>query len=157
MQGSDHVLNELKSLLTSELSAADQYFVHSQMYLNWGFMRLYSHLEHERQEELEHATLLIKRILFLEGIPGVLARRSLRIGSTVPEMLKNDLAYELSVGNDLKKAIAVCESERDFESRELLVGLLRATEEDHTHWLEVQLGLIDRMGLQNYLQLNATS
>jgi bacterioferritin len=152
MQGKQTVLDRLNSLLIGELSAADQYFVHSRMLENWGFQALYQRIAHERMDELAHADSLIKRILFLEGTPDLSARAPLNIGKDVPEMLRNDLAVELSVVNELKEAIAYCEQERDFETRRILVELLRDTEEDHAHWLETQLGLIDRVGLQNYLQ-----
>lgn len=152
MQGNAKVLQELNSLLTGELSAADQYFIHSRMYENWGLMSLYKRIEHEREEELEHAARLIQRILFLGGTPNVAARTPLNIGANVPDMMKNDLAYELSVVKHLRSAIALCEKEQDFETRRILVELLQNTEEDHTHWLEVQLRLIDQLGLQNYLQ-----
>lgn len=152
MQGNTKVLQELNALLTGELSAADQYFVHSRMYENWGYLKLYKRIEHEREDELGHASRLVRRILFLGGTPDVASRDKLNIGATVPDMLKNDLAYELAVIAHLKKAIVLCEAEKDFETRRILVELLRDTEEDHTHWLETQLRLIDKMGLQNYLQ-----
>ena len=152
MHGKKSVVHELNVLLTGELTAADQYFVHSRMYENWGFARLYQRAEHERVEELEHAALLIHRILFLEGTPDVASRAPLAIGSSVPEMLKSDVAYENQVIAALKKAIVLCETEQDFESRRILVHLLEDTEEDHTYWLEQQLGLIDKIGLANYLQ-----
>src|ERR1700678_3168700 len=97
MQGSPKVLNELNQLLTGELTASDQYFIHSRMYENWGFLKLSERLEHERVEELDHASRLIRRILFLGGIPNVAARAPLHVGATVPEMMKNDLDYELRV------------------------------------------------------------
>lgn len=152
MQGKKSVIHELNKLLTGELTAADQYFIHSRMYENWGFTRLYRHAEHERVEELEHAAMLIHRILFLEGLPDVASRSPLAIGASVPEMLKADLAYEIQVIAALKKAIALCETEQDFETRRILAKLLEDTEEDHTYWLEQQLGLIDKIGLANYLQ-----
>ena len=157
MHGSPKVIAELNRLLTGELSAADQYFVHSRMYHNWGLSVLYERLEHERQEELAHATQLIERILFLEGTPDVALRHALKIGGTVPAMMQSDLDYELSVVADLKKAIQLCESEQDYQSREILLQLLKDTEEDHTLWLEQQLGLIGKMGLENYLQSSAGS
>ncbi len=152
MQGKKSVIQELNTLLTGEMTAADQYFIHSRMYENWGFSQLYQRAEHERVEELEHAAMLIHRILFLEGTPDVASRLALSIGSTVPEMLKADLAYEMQVIAGLKKAIALCEGEQDFETRRILVKLLEDTEEDHTYWLEQQLGLIEKIGLANYLQ-----
>jgi bacterioferritin len=155
MKGNDRVIAVLNKLLTGELTAADQYFIHSRMYENWGLKALYEKVEHERVEELEHADLLIRRILFLEGVPDVASRAALAIGANVPQMLANDLAYELSVVAELKAAIALCEAESDYDSRRILVDLLRDTEEDHTYWLEQHLGLIEKMGLQNYLQSSA--
>ena len=152
MQGKKTVIDELNKLLTGELSAADQYFIHSRMYENWGLSALYERLEHERVEELDHASRLIRRILFLEGVPDVASRGRLNIGATVPEMMKSDLAYELSVVAALRGAIALCEAEQDYDSRRILVDLLEDTEEDHTHWLEIQLGLIGKIGLANYQQ-----
>ena len=152
MKGNKKVLDVLAKLLTGELSAADQYFAHSRMLANWGYHRLYERIAHEREEELEHADKLLRRILFLEGTADVAMRGPLAIGKDVPEMLTNDLAYELSVVKDLKDAIEVCEQEKDYETRAILRELLSDTEEDHTHWLEQQLGLIKALGLPNYLQ-----
>jgi bacterioferritin len=157
MQGSKKVIDCLNKLLTAELTAADQYFAHSRMMANWGFHRLYERIAHEREEELEHADKLIRRILFLEGTPDVGKRGKLHIGKDLPEMLKNDLAYEIMVVGELRAAIALAEKEQDFETRAILRELLSDTEEDHTHWLEQQMGLIDRLGLQNYLQSAAGS
>lgn len=152
MKGNQKVIDTLNKLLTGEMSAADQYFIHSRMYQDWGLDKLYERLKHESEEELEHAAKLVERILFLEGMPDVASREALRIGKDVPEMMKNDLSYELDVGNALKDAIKICEDEHDYQSREILEVLLKDTEEDHTYWLEQQLGLIDKLGLQNYLQ-----
>ncbi|MBX9633622.1 MAG: bacterioferritin [Magnetospirillum sp.] len=152
MKGIPSVIDRLNKLLTGELTAADQYFIHSRMYENWGFKKLYERLEHERVEELEHASRLIQRILFLDGIPDVAARSPLAIGADVPSMMKNDLAYELSVVAELKEVIAHCEQVQDYETRHLLRELLADTENDHTHWLEQQLFLINAMGLANYQQ-----
>lgn len=152
MKGIPSVIDRLNKLLTGELTAADQYFIHSRMYQNWGFHKLYERLEHEREEELEHAAKLIQRILFLEGVPDVASRAPLNIGADVPSMIKNDLAYELGVVADLKEAIAHCEQVQDYDTRRLLVELLDDTENDHTHWLEQQLFLINAMGLANYAQ-----
>jgi bacterioferritin len=152
MQGSKKVIDCLNKLLTAELTAADQYFAHSRMMANWGFNRLYERIAHEREEELEHADKLIRRILFLEGTPDVGKRGKLAIGKDVEEMLKNDLAYEIMVVGELRAAIALAEKEQDYETRAILRELLSDTEEDHTHWLEQQVGLISRLGLQNYLQ-----
>lgn len=157
MQGSKKVIDCLNKLLTAELSAADQYFAHSRMLANWGFNRLYERIAHEREEELEHADKIIRRVLFLEGTPDVCKRAKIKIGKDVEEMLKSDLAYEIAVVAELRAAIALCEAEKDYETRAILRELLSDTEEDHAHWLEQQLGLIARMGLQNYLQSAAGS
>jgi bacterioferritin len=156
VKGDKNVLKVLVELLVSELSAADQYFVHSEMYQDWGFTKLHEHTAHERDEELDHAKKLIARILFLEGTPDVHSRDPIKVGKDVPAMLRNDLAVELAVGKALKAAIAVCEKASDYVSRDILVGLLDDTEMDHTYWLEKQLGLIEKMGLENYLQSSAS-
>ncbi|WP_028454812.1 bacterioferritin [Chitinilyticum litopenaei] len=152
MQGSSKVIEALNGLLAAELTSVDQYFVHSEMYRNWGFEQLYARIHHERDDELGHATKLIERILFLDGTPNVAARTPLRIGADVETMLKNDLQTEYDVAAALKSAIALCETERDYVTREMLTTLLDDTEVDHAHWLEQQLNLIKHVGLQNYLQ-----
>lgn len=152
MQGKSAIIDTLNHLLSIELTSIDQYFVHSQMYENWGLQKLYERIDHERQDEIGHATLLIERILFLEGIPDVAARAKLRIGSTVPDMLKNDLDTEIENVRALRSAIALCEQEQDYVTRSILLKLLEDTEQDHTHWLEQQLGHIKSQGLENYLQ-----
>jgi bacterioferritin len=118
------------------------------MYEDWGFRELYQRIEHERTEELEHASRLIRRILFLEGVPDVATCAPLEIGAAVPEMLRNDLDYEIAVVGVLKKAIALCETEQDYETRRILGDLLENTEQDHAYWLEIQLGLIRKIGLE---------
>jgi len=152
MKGDAKVIEYLNKLLAGELTAIDQYFTHSRMYENWGLNKLYERIEHERSEEVGHAAMLIRRILFLEGTPNLAAREPLKIGKDVPEMLRSDLALELSVVAALKEAIAYCETARDYETREILRKMLEDTEEDHAHWLEQQLWLIEQTGLQNYLQ-----
>ena len=152
MKGNAKIIDILNKLLTNEMSAADQYFIHSRMYEDWGFKKLHERISHEQEEELEHASALIERILFLEGTPDVASRDPLRVGKDVPEMLTNDLQVEYEVGQALKDAIAVCEQEKDYQTREILEVLLRDTEEDHTYWLEQQLSLINKVGIQNYLQ-----
>ncbi|MDD1608852.1 MAG: bacterioferritin [Methylococcaceae bacterium] len=152
MQGNNQVITHLNTLLAGELTAIDQYFIHSRMYENWGFNKLYERIAHEVQDETDHATALIKRILFLEGTPDLSKRDSLHIGKTVEEMLKNDLALELQVVTALREVMAFCELTRDYVTREILQVMLKDTEDDHTYWLEKQLGLIERIGLQNYLQ-----
>jgi len=152
MKGDNQVLDHLNALLTGEMTAVDQYFIHSRMYDDWGLPKLHERISHEMTEELEHASRLIARILFLEGRPDLSKRDPLQIGQDVPGMLQNDLALELKVVTHLKEVIAYCESVKDYQTREILEAMLADTEEDHTYWLEKQLGLIDKVGLQNYLQ-----
>lgn len=152
MKGNSQVIEHLNHLLAGELTAIDQYFLHSRMYQEWGLNKLFSHVDHEMREEQAHANALIRRILFLEGTPNVGQRALLHIGQDVPQMLRNDLDLEQRVIAELKTAIACCESAGDYETRDILQVLLKDTEEDHTRWLETQLGLIDKIGLANYLQ-----
>ena len=152
MKGSKKVIKEFQNLLRGELAARDQYFIHSRMYHDWGFSKLHERINHEMEDETGHAAALIERILFLEGTPDLSDQEELRVGADVRSMLKNDLEMEYAVVKALKGAIAVCETERDYQSREILRSMLGDTEEDHAYWLEQQLGLIDKMGLQNYLQ-----
>ena len=152
MKGNDRVIDAMNGLLAAELASMDQYFVHAQMYADWGLTKLHERLAHEFEDEKGHATALIDRILFLEGTPDLSTREGLKVGRDVPEMLKNDLALEYAVTDSLKDAIKLCEKERDYHTREILEKLLEDTEMDHAYWLEQQLGLIDKMGLENYIQ-----
>lgn len=152
MKGHDQVIAYLNELLAGELTAIDQYFIHSRMYENWGYSKLYERIAHEVQDETAHADALIKRILFLEGTPDLSKREPLQVGSDVEAMLKNDLAVELKVVQDLRRVMKFCESVQDYQTRETLKVMLEDTEHDHAHWLEQQLGMIQQMGLQNYLQ-----
>jgi len=152
MKGSQKVVDVLNELLGGELAAMDQYFIHSRMYEDWGLTKLFERIGHEMEDETGHADAMIKRILFLEGKPNLAKRDALNVGNTVSEMLQSDLNIEYSVVKNLKAAIALCESEQDFETRAMLVTQLADTEEDHAYWLEKQLGLIGRIGLENYLQ-----
>lgn len=152
MKGNDKVIASLNGLLHNELAAIDQYFIHSRMYDDWGLDKLFKQLDHEMQEELTHADALIKRILFLEGTPNLKDRRDLLIGDDVISMLKNDLILEMEVVAALKDSISLCEAENDYQSRVMLEKLLEDTEEDHVYWLEKQLCLIDKIGLNNYIQ-----
>ncbi|AFY38753.1 bacterioferritin [[Leptolyngbya] sp. PCC 7376] len=152
MKGNAKVLEQLHKLLRNELGARDQYFTHSRMYQDWGLHKLYERINHEMQDETDHAAILIERILFLEDTPDLSQQAGLNIGKTVPEMLQSDLDYEYKVVADLKEAIAVCEVEQDFQTRAMLLPILDDTEVDHAYWLEKQLGLIEKIGLQNYLQ-----
>ncbi|WP_017294492.1 bacterioferritin [Geminocystis herdmanii] len=152
MKGNIKVIKQLQKLLRGELAARDQYFTHSRMYQDWGLNKLFDRIDHEMQDETHHADMLIKRILFLETTPDLSEQDGLNIGSNVPEMLKSDLDLEYKVVSDLKEAIAICEEEQDYQTRDILMVILADTEEDHAYWLEKQLGLIDKIGLQNYLQ-----
>jgi len=152
MKGNTKIIDILNKLLAGELTSMDQYFTHSRMYDDWGLNKLYERINHEMDDEKQHADHLIRRILFLEGVPAVGNRSPLKIGKDVPEMLENDLELERSVITALRDAIAACEQEQDYQTREILEAMLADTEEDHTYWLEKQLGLIKKIGLQNYLQ-----
>jgi bacterioferritin len=152
MQGNTEVIAKLNGLLAGELTAIDQYFIHGRMCREWGLARLADHFGHEMQEEQMHAGRLIARILFLEGLPVMDQREPLHVGADIPEMLKNDLNLEYRVIANLRESIALCEKSLDFTTRDVLLDLLRDTEEDHTLWLETQLGLIGKIGLENYLQ-----
>ncbi|CDZ94392.1 bacterioferritin [Pseudomonas saudiphocaensis] len=154
MQGQPQIIEYLKELLRGELAARDQYFLHSRMYADWGFSKLYERINHEMEEETQHADALLQRILFLEGTPDM-TPDALNIGSNVPEMLRADLALEYKVRQALVKGIALAEQHGDYVTRDVLALQLHDTEEDHAYWLEQQLGLIDRIGLQNYLQSQA--
>ncbi|MBD1553037.1 bacterioferritin [Pseudomonas typographi] len=156
MQGHPDVIDYLNTLLTGELAARDQYFVHSRMYEDWGFTQLYERINHEMQEEAQHADALMRRILLLEGTPRM-RPDDLDVGHSVPTMLENDLRLEYKVRDALRKGIALCELHNDYVSREILRVQLNDTEEDHTYWLEKQLGLIKSIGLENYLQSQARS
>ncbi len=152
MKGNAKIIESLNGLLHNELAAIDQYFTHSRMYQDWGLDKLFVQLDHEMQEEITHADALIKRILFLEGKPNLTSRRDLIIGEDIVSMLTNDLILEMEVVAALKESILLCENEQDYQTREVLLKLLEDTEEDHIDWLEKQLGLIDKMGIQNYTQ-----
>ncbi|KPX47734.1 Bacterioferritin [Pseudomonas savastanoi pv. glycinea] len=151
MQGHPEVIDYLNTLLTGELAARDQYFVHSRMYEDWGFSKLYERINHEMEEEAQHADALMRRILMLEGTPRM-RPDDLDVGTTVPEMLASDLRLEYKVRAALCKGIELCELHGDYVTREILRVQLADTEEDHTYWLEQQMGLIKSIGLQNYLQ-----
>lgn len=152
MKGNDEVLKHLQALLNCELGARDQYFGHSRKYKDWGLHKLAERLDHEKDEETEHADIIIERMLFLEAEPDFNQQDRAQIGSTVREMLQNDLDVEYKVDDMLKEAMMVCERVQDYETRELLTKLLDDTEMDHAYFLEQQLRLIDMIGEQNYLQ-----
>lgn len=152
MKGKQNIIDALNGVLALELTAMDQYFIHSEMYDDWGLHKLHERIAHEFEDEKGHAKALIERILFFEGTPDMVTRVPVRVGRDVPEMLKNDLQVEYDVRAELVKVISLCESEKDYNSREILEKLLDDTEVDHAWWLEKQLGLIDKIGLPNYLQ-----
>ena len=152
MNGNQLVIDHLNKQLTLELTSMDQYLAHSKMYEDWGINKLHEQLAHEYEEELGHAKRLAERILFLEGKADTASREPLNIGSNVKEMLQNDLAAENIVAASLRKIIGICEKEQDYVSRDILVELLDDTEMDHIYWLEQHLVLIDKIGLQNYIQ-----
>lgn len=152
MKGSEQVIETLQYLLKGELAARDQYFTHSRMYDDWGLSKLEVRLSHEMEEEAGHADQIIKRLLFLERTPDLSIQDGLNIGSDVKTCLENDLQLEYKVVGDLKAAISLCEEERDFISRDMLRVQLEDTEMDHAYWLEQQLSLIDKIGINNYIQ-----
>ncbi|MDO4441219.1 MAG: bacterioferritin [Moraxella sp.] len=151
MKSSQKVIDYLNFLLAGELGARDQYFIHSQMYAEWELGKLHDRIYHEMEDETLHARLIINRIIMLGGTPNMQVGE-INIGADVPAMLKSDLDLEYAVQEHLKEGIAICEAERDYVTRDMLVAQLKDTEEDHAHWLEKQLRLIELMGLQNYLQ-----
>ncbi|MSP28593.1 MAG: bacterioferritin [Methylococcales bacterium] len=151
MKGDIKVIEFLNKALENELTAINQYFLHAKMYKNWGLEKLHAKEYHESIDEMKHADRLIDRILFLEGLPNLQNIGKILIGENTPEMLACDLKLEYLAVPDLKDAILYCESVRDYISRELFEGILES-EEEHIDWLETQLELIEKIGLQNYLQ-----
>ncbi|EGN75442.1 bacterioferritin [Idiomarina sp. A28L] len=147
-----NVVNTLNGLLAWELTSIDQYTAHSEQYEDWGFSKLFERISHEADDERGHAKLLIERILYLGGKPDLETRHGLPNADNVAEMLAADLELERKNATALKSAIELCEQQRDFVSRDMLVGILKDTEEDHAYWLRQQLGLIHRLGLERYLQ-----
>ncbi len=151
MKESQKVIDYLNFLLGGELAARDQYFIHAEMYQEWEYNKLYEHMHHEMQHETEHAQAIIRRIMLLGGVPNMTVG-AINVGTDVKSMLQSDLDLEYAVRAHLKEGIAICEQAQDYVTRDMLVMQLEDTEEDHAHWLEKQLRLIEMIGLKNYLQ-----
>lgn len=151
MKSDPTVIKHLNKALANELIAINQYFLHSRMFEDWGLQKLAEKEYEESIDEMKHADALIKRILFLEGLANLQNLGKLLIGENTREMLECDLKLEMQACPDLREGIAYCESVGDYVSRDLLSGILD-NEEEHVDWLETQLGLIDKVGLENYQQ-----
>ena len=150
MKGRSRIIEVLKEILTNELTAINQYFLHSRLCRSEGYHKIGDKLYAESIDEMKHAKELIDRLLFLEGAPNVQKIHPMKIGSHVKERLESDLKLEQKAIEDLKEAVSVCDHERDYGTRDLLNRIL-VSEEEHIDWIESQLGLIQEIGLENYL------
>lgn len=150
MKGNDKVIERLNDVLTAELTAINQYFIHARMCENWGFEKLWKKIRAESIDEMKHADELIKRILYLEGVPNLQKLGKVNVGETVPEQFALDLQLEKDAIKILNESIELCRTHGDNGSRELFERILHA-EEEHTDWLETQLGLIKQLGEAHYL------
>lgn len=150
MQGEKEVIQQLNVALANELTSINQYFLHSRMFGNWDFSKLEEHEYEESIDEMKHADALIKRILFLEGLPNLQKLNKVRVGETPREILECDLALEMEAIPDLKDGVAMCERLGDYVSRDLFRSIL-ADEEEHVDWLEAQLDLMTKLGEERYL------
>ena len=151
MKGDKQVVEHLNRILKNELTAINQYFLHSKIYKDWGITKLAEKEYEESIDEMKHADELIERILFLEGLPNLQSLGKLRIGENVNEMLQCDLDLEIDAISDLQNAVAHADEIRDYVSRELFNSIL-ASEEGHVDWLETQLTSIEKMGVENFIQ-----
>lgn len=154
VKGDEGVIDFLNKALTNELTAINQYWLHYRVLADWGVSRLAEYERHESIDEMKHADQLAERILFLKGLPNFQAIHRLKVGETVEEILRADLAVEHEAIPLLRDAIAHCESVRDYVSRDLFAAIL-ASEEEHVDFLETQFDMIERMGLENYVQLQS--
>jgi bacterioferritin len=152
VKGDKEILKNLQNLLNYELAARDQYLAHSRKYQDWGLTKLHAQMDHEMQEEQQHIDAIMNRMLFLEGDPDFTQRENPVVGDDVETMLRNDLEAEVDVAQILRVTMQMCEEKNDYDTRDILQVLLHDTEMDHIYWLEQQLGLIEKIGLPNYLQ-----
>ena len=150
MKGNQEVIDYLKLILTNELTAINQYFLHSRMCKDWGYQKLADKMQEESIDEMKHAREVIDRILFLEGTPNLQKIHPLKIGTTVKKQLENDLLLENQAVKDLKSAIPVTQKFSDFASKEFLEKIL-ISEEEHIDWIESQLNIINEIGIESYL------